>query len=257
MANFKNTIEVRCEDIILLEAVEKKVIELGYEIVSSNNGWKSIYLLTGGIYQFGAPNALFNAIVLNIPSQWNEFVRLASEKEEKFKVGDWVVCKEYPKEYIGVIHKIEDGKIYYKGKDDKSNVRLATPQEIEAYLIAEAEKKGFVKGAKVIRYKKEFKDTFYNTVEKKFFDTSGLTDTRIIEELRILNSKVFAKVSKTTDYILVDIEALRLLSSCPQIKVGSYEVEFFEDHIMVGCTKVDLNQIKAIHDHYNKKLCGL
>jgi hypothetical protein len=98
---------------------------------------------------------------IQVFSQELEALKL-SAKEEEFKVGDWVKLISnggcYNRHRIGDVIKItgiEEHKIHDEilsggyGYLSKSDLRKATTSEIETHLISEAEKKGFVKGAKV------------------------------------------------------------------------------------------------------------
>jgi hypothetical protein len=177
-----------------------------------------------------------------IESELSELKALAlKEKEEKeFKVGDWVIIIDYSADTscpthtngdTGIIKSINkvDAKVEVAGKGTANygdyagssfgkRFRKATEKEIKTHLISEAEKKGFVKGAK--------------------------TDSGIIESLSIYKNLGPADRSNRThkyaaihgenfivatgEWFCLPIEELKLLPSTPSIEKCGYKGEFEE-----------------------------
>ena len=67
--------------------------------------------------------------------EWCDLNGYKMEKEVKFKIGDWVCNKSMPY-IIGKIDQIKGELVYYRGCDEKENVRHATPEEINNHLIS-------------------------------------------------------------------------------------------------------------------------
>lgn len=90
--------------------------------------------------------------VEDYPEYWEEI------KEPIFKVGDWIYCESEWTDPVRRVESVKDDKFiilenvypdsYSKGVRTylAKNFRLATTQEIETHLIAEAKKRGFAKG---------------------------------------------------------------------------------------------------------------
>lgn len=124
-------------------------------------------------------------------------------------------------------------------------VELATPSEIESHLLQEAEKKGFVKGAKVTYSKHAGSEE----IDYLFIQC---TTHRLAKcpPKDYSNCDVAIQLKNNGWAFLSECE---LLPSCPQITVGGHKVEFKIDHIVVGCTEVRVSTIKEILKHYETK----
>jgi hypothetical protein len=121
----------------------------------------------------------------------------------------------------------------------QSWLRKATEEEIKNYLLSEAEKKGFVKGARV-KVVKKVTDGWYS-VQFGTFDPikSSFGDQGVIEHLSIRNNSVYAKMNcHGTGEVCID--AIKLLPSTPQIEINGYKAEFKEWGISFngGCAKI-------------------
>lgn len=168
------------------------------------------------------------------------------QKEQDWKVGDWAVITNY--DWVCNHTGLEEGDMFKVirmekqisglwlfSKDTKSTAclandcRKATPEEIEKHLTQEAEKRGFVVGVKFINANKQY-------IPAKHIETIRRGDFHYNHEEDIL----FAD-GNTCYHKGVWGEIVTCVS--PQIKIGSYHVEFFEDHITVGCKSVHKSSI--------------
>ncbi len=166
-----------------------------------------------------------------------------SAKEEEFKVGDYLI---QTKNFVGQSSKegaisiltAVDKEYYYldwlcdksngqmNGAYNKNGLRKATVEEIEKHLISEAEKKGFVKGAKAKSpHLGEF--TIY---EIAFRNYGGKSD-----EINIWSSP---------DECRCFLDSAELIPSHPSIVIGGeYNIEFKEDYINIGCKTIPSHEI--------------
>jgi hypothetical protein len=183
-----------------------------------------------------------------------EELKKLAVKEEEFKVGDWVKIVSdngcYTRHKIGDITQIialttqgEDKCVHNKILPDWSfgaigcdDIIHATPGEIESHLIKEAEKKGFVKGAKVV---------VKNGVEKSVYDsrketwvTSDSRNEREILDFILKDNELLFKLSIALEGVLYKSEILTLASTFPQIEINGYKAEFFEKHVQFGCATI-------------------
>lgn len=178
-------------------------------------------------------------------------------EEEKFKVGDWIMfLSAFDGKNYGYVTKIEDlrdespiilgknvagiwciydnnnggfrigGNGYTYGKDFK----LATKQEIEQHLIAEAKKRGFGKGIKWINpiYKK------YEFASKGNFTSEFSRDNIIylyLDHNTIYNKGEWAKIIKDEE-----------------IEISGYKAKFDEARktVQFGCKTITLEELKAV-----------
>jgi hypothetical protein len=178
------------------------------------------------------------------------------EKEEKeFKVGDWVIVKDYAEanEGNGVLktgaYRLEEKTKEATGcnwdetdfqvsapskvKIKRSHIiRFATEDEIKNFLLAEAEKKGFVKGAKV------------KTALGNIRTVGGELEYVASEDrLRFL----YSEETDARPNIYFQGKWAELLPSTPSIEIGQYKVEFFDNHIKVGCKTMYSYAIKRFN----------
>jgi hypothetical protein len=134
----------------------------------------------------------------------------------------------------------------------ESQFRKATTEEISSHLISEAEKKGFVKGAKVKAKGRNTRNCYshqdFTLQDRQWYsDISGE-----IEEVRIskCNNVVIRLKSDVT--LFLEASSFELIPSHPLIQIGKYQVEFKEDFITVGCKSINapkiINLKKAIKE---------
>jgi hypothetical protein len=192
-------------------------------------------------------------------------------KREEFKVGDWVVftgkngwvTEFWTPGKVCKINEIDgnvlrtDGSTSSGASNLKSNFRKATPSEIEKHLIEEAEKKGFIKGAKVRMSRQGGNASQFGGENPYNLDWRNIAFT-ITGETRLFYGQ------HGNEYIVcfgLDFQGykyfaystfIELTSSSPNIKIGSNKVEFHSDHIQVGCTRVELETIEQIYKHFKK-----
>jgi hypothetical protein len=181
-----------------------------------------------------------------------------SAKEEEFKVGDWVTMTD---NYCGlltegcvyqILKRQSEGEKYWildherSGQKSsylapkESQFRKATLEEIETHLISEAEKKGFVKGAKV-KVTKKTDDGYLKATEGATEKILGLfNDEGQIHKFTLFNNKLYATLCSTA-INAVSLECLELIPSHPQITVNGYTAEFKEDRVKFGCAEIDKN----------------
>jgi hypothetical protein len=197
-----------------------------------------------------------------------------SAKEEEFKVGDYYKASQHGKDnlsktshpwaYNGTIFRLLK---FDDTKNDIGRINLisecgeeicpswlekATLEEIETHLIKEAEKKGFVKGAKVKAKGRNTRNCYshqdFTLQDRQWYsDISGE-----IEEVRIskCNNVVIRLKSDVT--LFLEASSFELIPSHPLIQIGKYQVEFKEDFITVGCKSINapkiINLKKAIKE---------
>jgi hypothetical protein len=184
-----------------------------------------------------------------------------SAKEEEFKVGDYAkigepalgdnLCNLYfEKDQIIKItgqdtnFSIGLGKWVWeeKGKEvSVSSLLKPTNAEIESHLISEAEKKGFVKGAKV-KGKSYGNSPFEATIDKVTISFG----TQYLFQLWHKNESEFWGIK--------DLSDAELIPSHPSITINGYKAEF-EDwglDFNNGCAKID----KTIFINLNNNLNG-
>jgi len=176
--------------------------------------------------------------ILTLPNEWEKAIKLASEVkvEEPFKVSDWVKCKpgfsntghydgpnyggagylEGRVFKIDAINFLSHGDLAVATSKEFSHgvflkaLEKPTKEEIESHLISEAEKKGFVKGAKV--NVREGLGCIPGTHTISSLEVDDITGT-------IIRVKFVSGYASHLDYI-------ELLPSTPQIKIGGKEVVF-------------------------------
>lgn len=181
-------------------------------------------------------------------------------KEEEFKVGDWVKwsgCNPRVGKILGKCPSFNDSwQVSTPGTScSEVHLRKATPLEIESHLIKEAEKKGFVRGAKVYPVNAGSKNITYHLEQKKYdWTTINKDDPREIIGFVLHDNRLFVRIKGTADYKIYDLDHMAIVPPHPQIKLGQYDVEFFDSHILVGCTRVELSTIKEILNHFEKEV---
>jgi hypothetical protein len=177
----------------------------------------------------------------------------AKREEVVYKAGDWIIMiADYANIQKGEIHQIEErqceGRDWWVMKGTamaplEDLFRKATNEEIEKHLIDKAEKKGFV----FERYFEGVRDCDYkdgadwNPKKHKGKVGSGW---RYDAPKDILYNSGWD--------LFVVYEKGQWATLKHQITIGSNKVEFFPDHIQVGCTRVELETIEQIYNHFKK-----
>jgi hypothetical protein len=171
--------------------------------------------------------------LLSLPSDWEKAIQLASEiKEEEFKVGDWIIGKTgmYP-EKVKLIEEIEGNRLCYDEWNGclKEHARKATKEEIENHLIEEAQKKGFVKGAKVnLISGKSRKCYSHNGYVLEDYEWYGVQRNREIAELKVSTDNTVVIRLTCDGSLFTDIASFELLPSTPHIVKCNYKAELPE-----------------------------
>jgi hypothetical protein len=205
----------------------------------------------------GLDNITFNGYALCInedsnyptykfPEQASEIVKLfEKEKQPEFKEGDYIWLN-----YCRCVFKINDNPNQSKYSHDL--VRLATPSEIEKFLIEEAKQKGFVVGAKV-RVARRLDNAWLLNHDNSLDSIVAIYgDTGKIRRVEVFNNQVFLELD-CHSYGRVLMEALDLLPKTPVDKIKEYEVKYLAESIKVGCTEVMVKDIHAISEYYKSK----
>lgn len=199
----------------------------------------------------------------NLEALQNEIKEL-EEKESQINIGDYIVIlrAEIDSHLIGKVNRIisikDDGLIktdkstgYWHTKYVGKYFRKATDKEVEDYLIQEAEKKGFVKGAKVNTKPIWGNNSEWELIENHIRVTKSDTNIHLEVQGR---SGCFSMVSIYKDGVWAE-----LLPSTPSIQINGYKGEFFEDYVKFGCAEIDkdifikLSEL-TIHGKGNRKL---
>jgi hypothetical protein len=249
MKQFKNSLSVT-GDPELLEAATKVLDSLGYIKLSYPYKNSHTYLITDfgnikGEYGF---NQCSNprCITLNLPEQWEEFKRLASEEvKEELRIGDWavftgenggIVTEYWTKGKVIQVASIRCNGIEAIGgaTNVESGFRKATPEEIEKHLISEAEKKGFVKGAKVDCFDREGSQTQCGV------EITGYSYKRM-SALRHIKDGILLTKAGDLPYA---IESCKLLPSAPSITIGGKQVEFQDTGAIIHGKFIYANEFK-------------
>ena len=149
----------------------------------------------------------------------------------KFKVGDWVTWHQGAVERIVGVHR--DLTMSLEGREgDHCNVkdyRLATPEEIKSHLIEEAKRRGYKHGSiinsLITLRTKHILDMTYS---KGLYD-GVRTDTFWYGGGLIYKQGKWAEIIKEEP-----------------IKIGGYEVEFFDKYFKIGCMSFSKSDIFKI-----------
>jgi hypothetical protein len=120
--------------------------------------------------------------------------------------------------------------------------QVPTVSEIESYLISEAEKKGFVKGAKV-KHGKSIGEIDNIVMVTKLDRTNNSIP---VENYFIKNGGNFLIIHSSYKFT-VPLEECELIPTHPSIEISSYKVEFKEDHIKVGCRSIEAVSIRELN----------
>jgi hypothetical protein len=181
------------------------------------------------------------------------------EKEEKeFKENDWVIWSGL-NPTIGRIDKRDgfswgSGDICYILKDfvgqgkytscSQRHLRKATEEEIKTHLISEAEKKGFVKGAK----------TDSGIIESlSMYKNLGPADrSNRTHKYAAIHGENF--IVATGEWFCLPIEELKLLPSTPSIGIGGKPVEFHENYVRIFDKPIPKERFSEIHEVFEPLL---
>ena len=161
-------------------------------------------------------------------------------KEPQFKVGDWIYQIAY--RFVDRICKVNnEGQVLMDDHNDITNywnpkkLRLATPQEIETHLIAEAKKRGFAKGV--------------------LHKWAHLNDIRITDsdEWRYNSEQDWLTViSSKMNFIIYHQGQWAEIVKEEPTKIGEYEVKFGNDgdskFVSVGCKHYSYQEICGLYD---------
>jgi hypothetical protein len=179
-----------------------------------------------------------------------------SAKEEEFKVGDYVfILDKHDSKYnngevvkvarMSDLHKVYNSQFYWlytdTGGNDivlSKNTRKATKEEIESHLIKEAEKKGFVKGAKV-KGTAYLGGKFSATIDKVTISFG----TEYLFQLWRNNTSEFWGIKNLSD--------AELIPSHPSITINGYKAEFKESLVKFGCAEIDTEIFRILNDAFN------
>jgi hypothetical protein len=274
MKKFKNALSVS-GSINHLEAFKKDLLNLGYKEdtdpgfdLNNRNKYCNINRSANG----GPGNGEFGFYCfkwscrthLDLPQDWQKALDLAAEVEKpEFKSGDYVVfinksgCRITAE--IGALALVNENRDYldvkwlcskacsqHDGGYYHEDFRLATHEEIEATLIEEAKKKGFVVGAK-IKTGKGYPES--GTIEGFQLITtangSGLTMDFFVK------NGIHLAV-KFNGVCLIPVEQC-ILTNIPIIKVNGYEAKFEDWGLdFNGCAKINKDAFIEAQDFITK-----
>jgi len=172
-------------------------------------------------------------------------------KEPQFKVGDWIYQIAY--RFVDRICEVNnEGRVLMDGHNDITNywnpkkLRLATPQEIETHLIAEAKKRGYAQGQTIKR-----NNFFYNSSK---CDIPFPKDDR--SEYKYSPMSVSCQANQDGllfwgIFIYQQGQWAEIVKEEP-IKIGEYEVKFGNDgdskFVSVGCKHYSYQEICGLYD---------
>lgn len=158
------------------------------------------------------------------------------EEVKEFKVDDWVRWIGWPGISIRKIKSLDPFKWYendddgYRLKKYPEEYRLATPEEIETYLIAEAKRKGFEVGV-------QFKSAYTGReriIRNGIFYCAG----DLIENDRFNGDIIYnGDTNKWAEIIKKE-----------EIKIGEYVAKFGNDTVSFGCKKYTKMEVKDLYE---------
>lgn len=277
MKKFKNNINVKGFG-RHIEAFIGDLITLGYEDLPGNitrahiiNKEEILFVYKTG--KFSSMHMDNSHPTYTLPDQWSEALKAAAEvEEEAYKEGDWVLANGYDivREGNGFSGRVfsklyppnMDGKkttsgmlpgeaefcVFAQGRFRnilKSHIeRKATEEEIKNHLIEEANKKGFVVGAR-FRHAAGFEYTIegFKLITDDATDTTGSELTSAHFKTHGIHLAICFSRS-----CLIPLERTTLVPSHPSITINGYEAKF-EDwglDFNNGCAKIDKYLIKNI-----------
>jgi hypothetical protein len=254
MEKFKNELSVK-GDIHYLIAFKSDLNKIGYNLsVASGEKNTATHVVTykHGVYGFYNHAGIGNSTILALPQDWQKALELAAEVEEvgpEFKNGDYVVyinktgCRMSAKE--GAIAIVNENREYldvkwicYKsvGQHDggyhHDDFRLATHEEIEAYLIEEAKNKGFVVGGEFYdQENRAHSITGYKLITSK---KGGSTSC----EIHFASHGIHLALKYGIAFA-VPVDLCTLKAKNPTIQVNGYKAKFEDWGLNFnGCAKI-------------------
>jgi hypothetical protein len=273
MKQFKNSLSVTGEK-HHIDTFIKDLESMGYKNTGSrssednvlhtgwNAKWDEIGFAKIGYVGFDEVGGR-KRVSLKLPVDWSKALELAKEQEEikeekEFKENDWVIWSG-SNPAIGRIDRRDgynwgNGDICYILKEyagsgkytscSHKHLRKATPEEIEKHLIGEAEKKGFVKGAK----------TDSGIIESlSMYKNLGPADrSNRTHKYAAIHGENF--IVATGEWFCLPIEELKLLPSTPSIGIGGKPVEFHENYVRIFDKPIPKERFSEIHEVFEPLL---
>jgi hypothetical protein len=234
MKQFKNTFSVSAKSRALLLAFQKDLFDrefkrLGEDSFEDRKVNTLIINRLNGHVQTAINERVGNH--LELENSYGKALELAAElKEEEFKVGDWVYWSGSNKGVYKITDKCRAFSDSWQVNNDpqtsmcETNLRKATDSEIESYLLKEAEKKGFVKGAEVVHECSPYTIKGYILIHKDYLG-SGSTQ-------RYFNKKGIHLAIDSGPFTF-PVDECTLLPSDPQIVIAGKSVEFKDDDVII------------------------
>lgn len=218
-----------------LEAFVKDLEKIGYTQRELNkyarNKWERAEVLSinydnnNGMYGFHSENHT-KSKEFNLPQDWKSALEYVSELEPeqpKWEVGDYFKHANM----VFKITKLTECNVYVDGGNieyssikelNEFTITKLAPQEIESHLIKEAEKKGFVKGAKV-----RYLDTTPNIIQEiELYDLIKQGSYAVCTYAE--KEKYFLVIKDRS--ITIPLPECTLVPSHPEIKVTVGDTEY-------------------------------
>jgi hypothetical protein len=174
--------------------------------------------------------------------------QIEAEKNKGFKLNEWYVQEGADSIFYALVENGFGLKGYGFNSDGwcdsntwstapQWNVREATPQEVEAALTKEAEKRGFKEGVKF--------QSISSSTEMIWLTSFNLTYNSKHNVLfnndygKIFNNGIWAKIIEE-----------------PKVVINGYEMKQEKDIISFGCAKIHKNRFKEWYQYCYMVVCG-
>lgn len=251
MNNYKNTVYVT-GDKVLLEAFEKKAVELG-RVKTDSSVYKeinSVYLRISNdsvTYINSGGYKLTGSLEFNLPKDWNKALEAIQEKvEDRFKVGEWISF--YGSSSFGKITRLVPGDTHdikwidpTIGNGIENNgghhemIKKLSDEEVLERFKKEATKRGLVPGVIYMSPGQKFKRTLGNI---KSFIPDWNDDISCLDD-------------SNNNCIWTENGGWSTLFKDEPIKIGEYEVKFgsYNDYISIDQNRYypsELEEVKNV-----------
>lgn len=239
---FKNSFGIKSDSEIIIKAFIEAVKEIGWEHQISKSDINQLYFngdedlsydkidcLQQGCFWYC--DQLGDSIIYNLPTQWDEAIKAASETESnKWKVGDWIGSSEH----FGYITTVDKGftnfySFTYEKLDTVSTNALGftklTEEQVIERIIEKAKEKGFDIGKKV---KSSFSSITYTITSWNIIKTDA-------DSFAFKNGGCLFDLStnKWSELLQEDIE------------ISGYEAEVKGNRIKFGCKQFTQTELQS------------
>lgn len=166
----------------------------------------------------------------------DEIAKYQSKFEYKVEKDDYLINKETGN-FIRIIGECENSHYFasnFFGRGLKSQFRLASSAEIESYLRAEADKKGYKVGVKVKYYEGSLgliTAIKFAATRKEFLSSAYESSKNIL--YATWESEYGINAAEINDYLKIVKEEI--------VSINGYNAEYYKDYIQFGCAKISMD----------------